>query len=147
MELKCNRCLKITEDLSLFSKKTWSKSWYRSICKSCHNEYNRTTWYVRNKDKQIQSSRKYKKENYLKCKASAFRSKWINVDNFDEIHNNNKWYCEICWVKEEIKNLSLDHCHSTNVLRWLLCKRCNTWIWMFGDNIDTIKSAILYLSK
>jgi hypothetical protein len=43
--------------------------------------------------------------------------------------------------------LAVDHCHGRNVLRGLLCHRCNTAIGLLRDDLGIIESAIRYLEE
>jgi len=41
----------------------------------------------------------------------------------------------------------LDHCHETGEFRGWLCKQCNTGLGNLGDNLESLKRAVNYLSK
>ena len=60
--------------------------------------------------------------------------------------------CDICGKKESAlsrsggsKRLAGDHCHKTGKWRGDLCQRCNTALGLFGDDVEILKKAILYL--
>ena len=54
--------------------------------------------------------------------------------------------CAIC--KKEIGwEAAVDHCHTTNVVRGLLCRKCNLGLGGFKDNIETIRKAIAYVKR
>lgn len=58
--------------------------------------------------------------------------------------------CYLCGKHEnEVpkKVLHVDHCHSTNKIRGLLCHNCNTGLGHFQDNIELLQKAIEYLKK
>ena len=60
-----------------------------------------------------------------------------------KIKQNNK--CAICDNTFEI--LAVDHCHTTNKVRGLLCTNCNNGLGRFKDNIQFLKNAIKYLKQ
>lgn len=59
--------------------------------------------------------------------------------------------CAICGKPETaknqygIKNLAVDHDHTTGQVRGLLCMQCNQMIGKAGDNPDVLEAAAQYL--
>ena len=62
---------------------------------------------------------------------------------------NNK--CKICSVSFLYEKHStkpfVDHCHTTNKVRGLLCLHCNTGLGYFKDHIPTLTKTINYLQE
>ena len=54
--------------------------------------------------------------------------------------------CKIC-EKTDVKRWHIDHCHTSNVVRGILCHHCNVLLGMAGENINTLEKAIIYLRK
>lgn len=52
--------------------------------------------------------------------------------------------CAICHLPSK---LMLDHCHTTNTIRGLLCHQCNLGLGHFKDNQELLQAAISYLQK
>lgn len=50
--------------------------------------------------------------------------------------------CTICGDEAD---LVVDHCHSTNKVRGLLCNRCNKGLGLFRDDPDLLEFARIYL--
>ena len=63
-----------------------------------------------------------------------------------EIQNN---CCDICKKhNSEFKNaLSVDHNHTTGVVRGLLCSKCNHLLGLAEENCSTLTNATLYLKQ
>jgi hypothetical protein len=57
---------------------------------------------------------------------------------------NNK--CAIC-AREFVRTPHIDHNHTTEVVRGLLCYSCNGAIGQFHENVNTLKAAIKYLES
>jgi hypothetical protein len=52
--------------------------------------------------------------------------------------------CAIC-RRTSAERLCVDHCHKTNRVRGLLCRKCNTGLGCYGDDPERIAAAIAYL--
>ena len=55
--------------------------------------------------------------------------------------------CAICTRPFVGQRPAVDHCHTTNKVRGLLCQKCNTAIGLLEDNITSLENAIKYLEK
>jgi hypothetical protein len=61
--------------------------------------------------------------------------------------------CMICDQPETrvtrgtLDTLSVDHDHRTNVVRGLLCARCNKALGLFYDDVDLMATAVSYLAE
>lgn len=82
--------------------------------------------------------------------AQHLRSKYkLEYDEYLEMIQNQKGVCAICGKPPSGKErrLDVDHCHETERIRKLLCRRCNKILGFANDNIHIIRSAIEYLSE
>ena len=139
--LVCTKC-KLEKDEVCFSIKGGSKNRGRSyFCKSCHNEYVRDVWYKKNADKQIVSSRKWKKENKMRIMATKYK---ITEELLQKLIDDSDGKCNTCGKSAK---LHIDHCHTSYKVRGLLCANCNLAIGMIGDNIEVLENLIVYLRK
>lgn len=56
-------------------------------------------------------------------------------------------HCELCGGPSGKRSFHLDHDHKTNEFRGWLCGLCNTAIGRFGDDVQGLQRAVLYLRK
>lgn len=52
--------------------------------------------------------------------------------------------CAICGAIPD-RAFDLDHCHNSQVVRGLLCGKCNKGIGLLGDSAESVRRALLYL--
>jgi Recombination endonuclease VII len=52
--------------------------------------------------------------------------------------------CVICQLKP---CTAVDHCHSTGIVRGMLCNQCNTVLGMMGDDTERLMRAVAYLEN
>ncbi len=77
----------------------------------------------------------------------------IGVKEYRDMFNKQNGVCAICGEKEKAlavgakrpRRLAVDHCHSTDKIRGLLCNYCNRGLGCFKDNIKNLETAINYL--
>lgn len=88
--------------------------------------------YRRKKYKEIGQQRRYERYG-------------ITPEKYKEMFSNQNGKCAIC--NKELDNCHIDHCHKTNIVRGLLCIRCNMALGLLKDDINFLKNAIKYLLK
>lgn len=149
---KCNRCQE-EKELSAFyvswKRRVDGKPIYRPLCKEC--ERKRHAEYVeKNKD----AINKWRRERYRKnperWRAEGIKYRYgITVTQYNKMYAAQRGCCAICKTHESRldRKLDVDHCHSTNAVRGLLCRGCNRGIGFFEDDIERLKAAIKFLKK
>lgn len=114
------------------------KQYFNCYCKSCRVKYN---------------NENFKKSGNKRCKEKQkdykLKSKYgINLQDFNDQLKHQDYKCAIC--KEHFKDerhIHVDHCHTSNNVRGILCTLCNTSLGGFKDNINALKNAIKYLES
>lgn len=72
----------------------------------------------------------------------------ITLSEYQEIKEFQNGKCAICQkATGASRNLSVDHSHSTNLIRGLLCRPCNTLLGRAGDDPMYFARAIEYLTN
>lgn len=165
----CSRC-KVGKSVEEFYKSKDGKDGLKSSCKQCYDIHT-INYRRKNPERVKEQKRKYRQNNLEKTKQALKKYYQNNLERFKNNklinsygitleHYNNILYeqdgkCAIC-KKEEYtadprtqkpKKLSVDHCHTTNKVRGLLCSNCNLSLGKFNDDINILFSAIKYLQK
>lgn len=77
----------------------------------------------------------------------------ITIDEYNKKLADQNFVCSICKEPEtrllsgKLKRLAVDHCHTTNAIRDLLCTRCNVFIGSVKENINLLHEMIAYLNR
>jgi len=149
METKvCSKC-KIEKLLCEFNKSNTIKQGVRAECRKCqHLEYQKTKQKYRNRKKQYYQKHKNETKN-----SDLLLNYGITITEYNKLWKNQNGLCAICKQPEveqqkecSKRRLSVDHNHATKEIRGLLCGKCNKAVGLFQENIEFLKSAILYLN-
>ena len=80
--------------------------------------------------------------NYLKNNYN------IDLNKYNTLLTEQSNACAICEKKcVSGKRLAVDHNHDTGEVRGLLCCRCNRGLGNLDDDLDKLRSAVLYLER
>ena len=78
----------------------------------------------------------------------------ITIEDYKDIYIQQNGKCAICntdgYTMDSLRHnvkLNVDHCHTTNKVRGLLCHDCNRALGLLKDNISILSSAINYLQE
>lgn len=116
------------------------------------------SWNKNNPESRKKSQEKYRqtdKYRYSYVSSHLKRTYGITYENYLEIYKSQGEVCAICGrtelrrsyenKREQLLPLFVDHCHTSGVVRGLLCSKCNTGLGMFEDNKQSLSKAISYL--
>lgn len=124
------------------TKKEYNKLYYKNnrnrILKNKQN-YNKTILRIRSKEYLSSLSYEEKREKKLLYLYD------ISLNEYNNMVIEQNGLCYICKEKPEI--LYVDHNHSTNTVRKLLCQFCNSGISYFKENINYLYNSINYLNS
>lgn len=133
-KLTVKQCSKCGDNrlLSEFPRGEKYKGGRRGVCKLCAKETYKA-YYHRNPKVRtviIAKSTAYREANAEKDKISQRRfylkkTYGITLEQYDVMFEAQNGNCAICGLPEINKRLSVDHNHTTNKVRGLLCQQCN----------------------
>ncbi len=123
-----------------------------SQCKACRKiqlkKYRDT-----NKDKIAARRKKQYHNNLAAVRAYARQTQYkkygINIADYNKLAEIQDHKCAICGTQQSelTRRLYVDHCHTTGIVRGLLCGTCNFGLGSFKDNIDYLLKAASYLKN
>jgi hypothetical protein len=151
---KCTKCGE-QKPLSEFSKKHSTKDGLQIQCKSCCCA-NYVSWLAKNpqqKQKCIlraaQWNTKNKEKRSVIVQKHGYKKRYgLTVEQKQAMIDSQDGKCAICKLDlETTHNICVDHCHKTNKVRGILCRKCNLGIGHLNDSIDILKAAQAYLKK
>jgi hypothetical protein len=104
-------------------------------------------YFYKNKNRHLTICLNCKKENFKKYQKTIgrFKRHGITKEIYEEMYTEQSGKCFTCNNNHDI--LYIDHNHSTNKLRKLLCRDCNSAIGFVKENINTLNNIIKYLKK
>ena len=104
---------------------------------------------LKNPKKNGDQAKRWRQLNPEKCKNSRLQKKFgISIDEYNKKLAKQKRVCAICSKSCSFgKNLAVDHCHASGVIRGLLCSKCNLGLGLFKDDIILLATAKKYLAK
>lgn len=87
------------------------------------------------------------------AKNRDWSEKGLTTQGYLDLAERQKWVCAICERPENVvhestgkaRDLAVDHCHDTNVIRGLLCTNCNRALGLFQDSPELLRKAAAYL--
>jgi hypothetical protein len=126
------------------------------ICKNCNEVFSELNFKIKQGKGVFCSNKCYQEYRKKNCKDKKERNKLYQIKTkynlsesdyrnlFEE--QNNK--CAICGntFNGKLKGF-VDHDHTGNFVRGILCTKCNTLLGMANDNIEILENAIKYLMK
>ena len=124
---KCNCCgleAKDIESLQSFKKSKKSLHGRENICNKC-----------------FQQKRKPQRDAKLKHRYG------ITEDDYNALLLKQSYCCALCGIHEKDVpyKLHVDHSHTTKRVRGLLCKRCNTFLGLIGDDQEAGMKVYRYM--
>lgn len=141
---QCGLC-KQTKSVEDFHKDKKSGLGVASRCKVCANSESRK--HHHRKMQHVPSYIQAKRDNHFRTRYG------ISAAEYDRLcEQANVDGCAICGRKQALGSRwkdkwHLDHCHSTNKVRGMLCGNCNRGLGQFQDNQEIMMKAIEYLKK
>jgi hypothetical protein len=161
MQKRCTKC-KQYKDRGQFHRCKSFTDGLTYWCKACASNYKRR-YYRSNPDfrkKVLERSRTRLNDPEIRKRVRQTSLDWhrkkssnCTPEQYNKLLKKQKGVCACCGKpetskrKEKIRQLSVDHCHKTNKVRWLLCHKCNLGLGHFDDNPKLLMKMATMLKK
>lgn len=96
----------------------------------------------------IEVAHKWNTNNKERKNEARMRRKYgIGLIEYRAMQMEQGFKCKICGTHQlDLKvALAVDHCHTSGIIRGLLCTRCNTALGLFKEDVTLFNKAINYL--
>lgn len=98
--------------------------------------------------------KEYYEKNKQKCDDANTNSRFkksygIDLNQYNQLFSNQNGCCAVCeqHQTELSRKLVVDHCHSSQIVRGLLCHSCNTALGLLKEKTKTMHNLINYTNK
>lgn len=110
------------------------------------------TWAMKNKESEKLKKKLKYHANPDKYASSTMKATYgITLEQYRSILKSQHNVCVVCRNGEvavdkngKTRRLAIDHCHSTGIIRGLLCSQCNTALGLMKDNAENIRRLAFY---
>jgi hypothetical protein len=163
-EKVCTKC-GTAKPLTDFHRQSGARDGHRPECKACNLALQRTrreanpelnrarvrAWRDANPGRDRDRMARFVEagKRPLSNRRSHLKRKYgMTLEQYDEMLELQGGGCAICGrqPREDI-SLHVDHCHETDVVRGILCFRCNNGIGDFANDPDLLRAAAVYLER
>jgi len=155
---RCTKCGERKSESDYYAAKG-TRDGLRGDCKACHAARAKA-WYAKNREKSIANVGRWQRENRERVRAyrrarnaqrrseireyTLLRKYGITLDAYDEILTAQGGGCAICGdAPADGQSFHVDHLG--DVVRGILCVRCNNALGQLKEDVDLTERAALYL--
>jgi len=141
----CGKCKK-NLPRAQFSPHRRMKSGLQTYCKKCARDWHHEhPDYVKKKNEEWRKNNPNYGRNWLRLRIQG-----ITPEMVEELRNAQNNKCAGCGMVFENSKTNIehvDHCHSSGVIRGLLCRNCNIILGLCKDKTETLINLFNYLGK
>ena len=148
---KCPRC-KNSLSRDCYTKASWKKG-VGNPCRKCDSEI-RKAKRILNPDKFKQLDKlRYQRYKNTSIRDYDFKKKYgLSRAEIETIFDRQNGKClgclsDLSWSFERGKRFHVDHSHTTNIVRGLLCPKCNTTLGLVNESPATLRRLMAYLDR
>jgi len=144
----CSEC-KVEKPFDEFYKDSRAKDGFTYKCKVCDSRRSKT-WRAANPEKTRAAERLWRAANPEKVAYQNQKHRYGHCINFEEIMKRydkvtNCECCGVAFTNTGNNRKCIDH--SDDLIRGIICNKCNRGLGFLGDNLEGVKNAANYLER
>jgi len=133
---RCSKC-KVFKPLDAFFRRSNRRSGRESKCIECKAKIDANRW----------------SKNRMRFKEHDLERRYnLSIDEYKAMLNAQNGVCAICKQPEKRvhqngtpSSLCIDHCHTTDAIRGLLCDKCNRALALIHEDPEIAASLLKYI--
>jgi hypothetical protein len=121
---------------------------HHDLIRKCEHRHCCNPAHVALQEKATHEHNRIYKARYRHANRPRLRRYGLTGEAYDAMVTGQDGQCAICRKRLEQRQggVAIDHCHTTNAIRGLLCGPCNVGLGAFRDSEASLSSAIEYLA-
>ena len=127
-----------------------SLKWHRAHDPMLRRELAARTaaWRKAKPETALESLRQYHKTHPTAARRFRLKRYGLTPRKYKELYKKQGGVCAICQRStHQVGRLQVDHCHTQNIIRGLLCRTCNVALGDLQDNCKWLLRAIQYVKR
>lgn len=138
MKKQCSKC-KETKLVKHFHNNKSTKDGKSGYCKECRK--------IVTPEQRERDNRKRREEQ--RPRKYVLKKFNMTIEDYETLLIEQNGCCAICnrHHSEFTRRMPLDHDHTTNAVRGILCDTCNLGLGIFNDDINQLKKLLTYLKQ
>lgn len=148
LEAKTGFCLACKKRVSCYVRKSSRASGgVRIFCKVAQSASDKAYKATLDPEKIKQNHKAWRDKNRETIRGEMYsRTYGLTGEEVAEMNRSQEGLCFICKnPPKEGRVLHVDHCHTSGLVRKLLCNSCNTGLGLFKENPEALRAAAAYV--
>jgi Recombination endonuclease VII len=114
--------------------------------KKARNRVYMREWRKTKKGRACESRRTPRKKTVKQSRSDCLKYRYgLTTDQWETLFDTQGRKCKICLTGDPSGHWHTDHCHTTDKVRGILCRGCNTGLGQFKENKAALMRAVDYL--
>ncbi|WP_363320157.1 endonuclease VII domain-containing protein [Thiothrix sp.] len=142
----CGKCGQSKPETDFYKRRD-TKDGLQVCCKQCARDYRET--HTVKESNRLSDHKRHKTPKGLVERRDQYlwRRYALTYEKEQAMLEEQGYKCAICDTDVSAKRHRVDHCHTTKLVRGILCDGCNVGLGRFKDNPETLMAAADYILR